>query len=128
MKVPSFRPPNKGDFPGVEEETLEAIKVLSDQLDLVTEALQSNISLEDNGNTEIKALSLRSGEEELVNLSVVKGRPIEVTIVDQDKFDSTKLAWQVVDQGQIKIKVTWDDTANHNVPINTRILVRGQTE
>lgn len=126
MKVPNFRPPTAGDFPGINEEGHMALKVISDQLDIITQCLQSNVSPEDNSNTEVKLLLLRSGEAQKVMLSQLRGRPEEVIIIDQAKFDFTKLAWEVVDQNEINVKVTWDDTENQEAAIEVKILIRGQ--
>ena len=125
MKVPNFRPPNQGDFPGIDEQNIAALKVIGDQLELVTQALQSNISPEENGNAELKAVTLQSGVEVELETKGIKGKAVELVVLGHDKFDSTKLAWQVVDEDKVKVKVTWDNDDNQGVFIPTTLLVRG---
>lgn len=125
MRVPNFRPPNQGDFPDVDEQNIAALKVVGDQLEIVTHALQSNISPEDNANAEVKNLSLKSGEPLNIETKNIKGKAIEVVVLDQEKFDSTKLAWEVVNENEIRVQVTWDNEDNQDTFISTRLLVRG---
>mgnify|MGYP003661708617 CR=1 FL=1 len=126
MKVPNFRPPTAGNFPDLDEQTIAAFKVVSDQLGVLTQCLQSNVSPEDNGNSQVKYLNLKSGEAQQIEVKGVKGKPVEVTILDQDKFDFAKLAWEVADQEHINVRVTWDDGDNQQDYIGVRIMVRGQ--
>tara|TARA_R100001086_G_C11668998_1_gene212358 strand:+ start:122 stop:508 length:387 start_codon:yes stop_codon:yes gene_type:complete len=126
MKVPNFRPPTAGNFPDLDEQTIAALKVVSDQLGVVTQCLQSNVSPEDNSNSQVKYLNMKSGEAQQIEVKDVKGKPIEVSILDQDKFDFTKLAWEVADQDHINVRVTWDDTENQQDYIGVRLMVRGQ--
>lgn len=125
MKVPNFRPPTPGDFPGIDEQNIAALKVVGDQLELVTQALQSNISPEDNSNTQVKAVSLQSGVATEVETKTIKGRAVEVVVLGQDKFDSTTLAWELLSEEKIRVRVTWADPLNHGIFIPTTLLIRG---
>ena len=75
MKVPGFRPPTEGDFPDLDEQTIAAVKVVGDQVELVTQALQSNISPEDNGNSEVRVVALQHGVTPELEVRGIKGKP-----------------------------------------------------
>jgi len=129
MKIPSFRAPTLADYPNMEEENYDALKVLSDQLQLLTQCLQANVSPEDNGNVEVRTLTLRDGVEINIKLNSLKGAPQEVTVVRHNAFATDTIAWELVNQDEIKVKVSFSP-ANDNVTIpdtggSTTLMIRG---
>ena len=125
MKVPNFLPPNEVDQPGLPEEAYTAMRILSDQVDVLTTALQKNISPEDNENTEPRTIDLQSGREYEISLQEIKGRPREVRVLDHALFERADLSWEVVDNEKIKVKVDWPSGPMDAV--NTTLLIRGSS-
>ena len=77
------------------------MRILSDQVDVLTTALQKNISPEDNENSETRTIDLQSGREYEISLQEIKGRPREVRVLDHDLFERADLSWEVVDNDKI---------------------------
>ena len=49
-----------------------------------------------------------------------------MVVMDQERFDSVRLAWEVVDQEKIRVRVDWDSEDNQNEEfVSTTLLVRG---
>lgn len=130
MKVPSFRPPTQGDYPGLGEENHGALKVLSDQLELVTQCLQSNISPEDNSNVEVKTVGLESGVDMEIELNSLKGTPREVVVVNHSAYAREALYWEVINQSKIKVRVDFTAADDLDLPdiITTTLMIRGPND
>lgn len=126
MKIANFRIPTPGEFPGVSEETMKVVEVLSRQVDQLTRCLQSNVSPEDNGNVELRTIPFKSGEEKSIRVTEIKGKVVEVTLVSHSAYDSAKLAWIPVREDEVKITITFDNTPAGS--IDCTLLVRGESD
>ena len=129
MKIPSFKAPTLADFPNMDEENYDALKVLSDQLQLLTQCLQANVSPEDNGNVEMRTLTLEDGVAMKIQLNSLRGVPQEVTVVRHNAFATDTIAWEVVDQDEIRVKVSFtpasDTVTIPDTGVSTTLMIRG---
>ena len=126
MKVPNFTPPNKIDNPGLDEESHKALKVISEQVTLLTSALQKNISPEDNENAETRAFGFENGKEYEISLQEIKGRPTEVRVLDHGLFEKVDIAWEVVDASKIKVVLTWP--SEPTAAVDATLFIRGGSD
>ena len=124
MKIPNYTPPNRLDHPGLPDSAYDAIDVISEQLNKITNALQKNISPEDNENAETRTAVFESGKEYDISLQEISGRPSEVRVLDHSVFEEVNLAWEVKDQTTVKVKLTWPDAAS----ATATLLVRGASD
>ncbi len=123
MRIQSFRAPTPGDNPKLPEEYFRANKSQAEQIDLVTQALQNNLSEEDNFNADRKRVSLFHNQEQTISTGRVKGKAAEVRIVHSALFDFPRLAWEVVDEGKIRVKVAWD--SNPTEAVEVVLMIKG---
>ena len=126
MKIPNFTPPNKIDNPDLDDGTHDALKVISEQVNKLTSALQKNISPEDNENSETRKLAFENGKEYEISVPDIKGKPSEVRVLDHGLFERVDIAWEVVDSGKIKVALTWPSAPSSSV--DTTILIRGGSD
>lgn len=124
MKMPDFEPPNKVSHPGLPEASYDAMEVLANQVQKITQALQKNMSPEDNENSETRIASFVSGQTYDLNLQEIKGKPTELRVLDNELFENVDVAWEVKDQTTVRVRLTWKDSAP-TAPIEATLLIRG---
>jgi len=125
MKVGNFRKITKGDIPGFPDELFEVITPLSEQVETLTRACQGNIDFDRNFNSEIRALALSNDTETTITLQRIKGKPSAVFVLWEELFDYTKLAWKLVGEGKITVKVEWDSAPSTQTKV--KLLIVGGT-
>ena len=103
-----------------------AMNILSEQIETLTNALQNNMTPEDNENSETRTIGFESGREYEIDLQEIKGKPSEVRILDSALFEKADLSWEVMDQKRIKVKVDWE--SRPAAPINATLLIRGASD
>lgn len=124
MKVSNFKRISRSDFPEATDEFHKAMDIVSDQIELLTTALQGNISFEDNFDAEIKELDLEDNKAVTFELKTLRGKPRGVLLLDRGLFDYSVVALQVVDDKSIKVKIAMTDEAP-TTSTSVRIAILG---
>lgn len=111
MKVSNFKRISRSDFPEASEDFYRAMDIISDQIEVVTTALQGNISFEDNFDAEIKDLKIKDNTTTTFELKTLKGKPRGILLLDRGVFDYSLVAFKVVNDRTISVKMVSTDEA-----------------
>lgn len=82
MKIASFRPPNKSDFPAMPDGTEEPLKVASKAITDIVQALQGALTVADNFDAELIEIPMKHNTPFTVALQKLRSRPIGASCVD----------------------------------------------
>ena len=124
MKVSNFKRLSRTDNPQIPEWMEPLLKVINDQFESITTALQGSLTFDDNFNAEIKEFSLKDNTAVDVKLSRVKGKPRGVILLDRDVFDYHVAAFEILDEKTVRVKLSFTDTAPLG-DVKIRLLVVG---
>lgn len=123
MKVASFKRLSRADYQGIPEAFEPFIDSLNDQIEQVTQALQNNLTFEENFNAEVKEITIKDNTP--VDLRVkLKGKPRGILLLDRNVEDYTVESFSIIDSETIRVKLSFTDTAPLG-DIKVRLLVIG---
>ena len=84
------------------------VEQLNQQIELLTTALQNNVTLAENLNAEIRTVDLDHDIAVRIGLNQLKGKPVGVVLLGTGVFDYARIAWDVIDESTVDVKVKWD--------------------
>ena len=95
MNVQSFDLIKAEDLLEAPEYMTRLVDKLNNHLDLVTTALQNNLTFGDNSNSELVTIDVASDTNTQIRLQEIKGPPQQAILVATDLFDYGHLAWRL---------------------------------
>lgn len=107
MKVADYRRISKTDLQEAPAWMHRIVDQTNQQIEIVTTAVQRNLTFSENFNSEIRSISLADDTTTRISLNALKGKPIGAILVDSG-YAYARLAWQVVDESTVDVKVKWD--------------------
>lgn len=109
MKVPDFTPVSQSEVPEMPEWMERPLAPIHRQLEKVTDALQTGLSVGDNFEAETRSLKLLSGKPAQVKITALdKAKPAKLLSVGPRKYHESIL-WKVVDLETIEV-TAWFNT------------------
>lgn len=124
MRIPSWTPITKDDFPDLDDDVVRAFAVVSDHLAKLTEAMKSRLSVDDNLNTETIDLYMKNDAPQIVTLQKLHGRPLGVLyLATEGHVDLAMHSAEVLDERELRLRVRFDK--NVSGTIHTRWLAIG---
>lgn len=124
MRVQNLQLPERkdlGDAPGWVDRLLGP---LGGHLELVTTALQTNLSVLANFNWDVRTLLVPHNTE--VEIRHEAREPIlGVHLIGSGLFDYATLAWERVEAGRIKLKVKWDSAPTADTSVTLLVVGAG---
>lgn len=121
--VRSYLPPRREDAPDLPDETWSVLQTISEQVQVVTEALQKRVD-DANENVQIKDLELVNNTSEDVQVNI-RGAPQEVQVIFAE-VAVTAFFWEVLNEDEIRVIVTFaGDTATTTSSRVVRLRIAG---
>ena len=115
MKIQNFKNLNRSTETDIPEEIFRTLEPLNEQLQALTTGARRRLSFEDNFNAQVHKILLK--DDIAVDLSVdkVRGKANRVEVDTPGFFDYYRLAWKVIDENKIRVKVKWDSAPTDKV-------------
>lgn len=132
MKIQTWRRLSREDLGSVPEPLKPVIDLLLEplnrQIESITAALQNNLTLTENTNSEIVQIAVKHGIEKTIKLQTLKRKPLDAFITNGGRYKATAstapaLSWAVVDSGTVRVRVEWPDAPTGE--FNVRIIFMG---
>jgi hypothetical protein len=106
-QIPNFQRYNKGDTPDAPEWFHKVMDTINLQIEALTTALQGNVSLSENANCETREITMKQDEEVEISLKKLHGKPTAAAVTYSSIYDFPSLAWRVIDEKKVAVKVHW---------------------
>lgn len=86
------------------------LAAINPQIENLTTALQRKLNFGDNFNGEVATVRVKHNKEISYRLKSARGPVKDAWITYPGRYSAASLAWAVVDQNNLVLKVTWPDT------------------
>jgi len=109
-KIANPDAPSTRDVPGVPAEARWADRLLEARdrhVKDLTQALQGQLSLADNLNSEIRDLQVLDDAEVTVELKKLRGAPVGAMLLWTERREEARFWWQPLDVRKATISVSW---------------------
>jgi len=124
MKLGNYSHPTRDSFPDMPPGMEDPMKILGKHLVSITQILQGEFSLTQNGNHEVVRVRVQHGREFEFRLKTLDGPPQGAWIEKSNLYDEAKpLQWAPVAEDRIKAIARWASAPTN--PVEISIFVRG---
>lgn len=124
MKLANYKHPTKQDIPTLAPDVEKALEAIGRQVREVTQVLQGKASLTENGNNEIKTLSVKDNTEYEVTLGTLKGTPVGATPIYSSNFEIPRLThFQTLSDRRVRVRFSFSTPPAD--PVTVRLLFFG---
>lgn len=122
MKVPDYKKLHKGDMPGMHQSFYKFADVVQEQLDLVSRAVNSRLTIPENVRSEPPTeAKMVHGMLYTIKLRSLKTSPSAVLIAHSDET-VTGFQWMKADQQRIYVRALFDGAPVDPVRVTLWIL------
>ncbi len=129
-RIESFSPPTKAQHPDIEEKYWRLIDALVKQTQVLTEAMQGDISFADNFNAVERVVEMRDSVFVDISAEEVRGIPEEVSFISSDFLGADnqpvtpRFDFSVPGENKVSVRAVWPAPAPSGV-VNVKIRIRG---
>ena len=110
MKIQSFDLIQISEFPDAPPAMERLVEKVNLHINDITVALFNRVSIGDNLNAEVRAITVAQDTPIVLRLQTLSGKPIHALLLATSVFDYARLAWRVVEESLVEIKVKFDNT------------------
>ena len=124
-RLSNYRHPTRNEFPGIPPAVEEPLKVLGKQIREITELLQGFLTLEGNGNYEVRTVTTGHDREFTLGLQTLSGPAQGAIVIYSSAGEVPELKdFTVLNEKSVRCKLFW----RYSVPsadATVRLLILG---
>lgn len=123
MEVADHEALTIADFPEAPEWFQRYLEATGKSEDVLTRALQGNLTLAHNLHAELWEGELRHDTEDEIRLQSLRGKPLDAILSSHAAGEYPLLNWRVIDESLVAVKVKW--ATDPGVTVKCRIWFMG---